>query len=266
MEVMTEPLPPLIGLPSCVREIQDAPFHTVGDKYVRAVAVSAKALPVTIPSLGDVLDIEALVASLDGLLLTGSPSNVHPSLYGKPASAEAEPYDRERDSTSLPLIRAALEQGVPMLAICRGFQELNVVLGGSLHARVHELPGRMDHRRPQDPDPDVQYGPKHKVIFEAGSQIAEIFGCRELQVNSLHWQALDRVADSLEVEGRADDGTIEVVRVKDAKAFAIGVQWHPEYKSWESPASTRLFEAFGAATRVKAATRWPRATASKQAG
>ena len=266
MVAMTRTLLPLIGLPSCVREIDGAPFHTVGDKYVRAVALSAKALPVTIPSLGDVLDVEALVASLDGLLLTGSPSNVHPSLYGLQPSAKAEPYDRERDGTSLPLIRAALDQGVPMLAICRGFQELNVVLGGSLHARVHELPDRMDHRRPKDPDPDVQYGPKHKVTFQPDSHIAEIFGTRELQVNSLHWQALDRVAEDLVVEGWADDGTVEAVRVKDSAAFAIGVQWHPEYKAWENAASTRLFEAFGTAAQRQAAKRWQPTATAKRAG
>ena len=256
---------PLIGLPACVNDIKDMPFHTVGDKYVRAVAVSCKALPVMIPSLGDLIDVDALVATLDGVLLTGSPSNVHPSLYGTTATPKAEPYDRERDATSLPLIRAALDQGVPMLAICRGFQELNVVLGGSLHARVHELPDRMDHRRPNDPDLDVQYGPKHRVIFEPGCQTAKMFACQDLAVNSLHWQALDRVADDLAVEGRAEDGTVEAVRVKSAMAFAFGVQWHPEYKSWENAASTRLFEAFGAAARARAAGRVERPVIAEMA-
>ena len=247
--------PPLIGLPACVRTLDDQSFHVAGDKYVRAVARCVKGLPLVVPALGTHLDVEALVASLDGLLVTGSPSNVHPSLYDRAPGPEAEPYDRERDDTSFPLIRAALDQGVPLLAICRGFQELNVLLGGSLHPRVHEVAGRLDHRRPQDPDPDVQYGPKHRVTFEADSRIAEIFGTREMQINSLHWQALDRVAEKLIVEGRADDGTVESVRVKDAKAFAIGVQWHPEYKAWENPLSARLFEAFGTAARSRRAAR-----------
>jgi putative glutamine amidotransferase len=235
--------------------LDEQSFHVAGDKYVRAVALCVKGLPLVVPALGKDLDIDALVASLDGLLLTGSPSNVHPTLYEQAPSEAAEPYDEERDATSLPLIRTALEQGVPILAICRGFQELNVLLGGSLHPRVHEVPGRMDHRRPQHPDPDVQYGPKHKVTFEKDSQIAKIFGACELEINSLHWQALDRVADRLLVEGRADDGTVESVRVKDAKGFAIGVQWHPEYKAWENPQSMRLFEAFGDAARRRAAAR-----------
>jgi putative glutamine amidotransferase len=246
---------PVVGLPACVHEIKDLPFHAVGDKYLRAVAVSAKALPVIIPSLGDIVDIEAIVASLDGLLMTGSPSNVHPSHYGTAPSPEAEPYDPKRDSTSLPLIRVALDQGLPLFAICRGFQELNVALGGNLHARVHEITGRMDHRRPIHPDFDVQYGPKHKVAFTQESEIAEILGTRELEVNSLHWQALDNVAEDLVVEGRAADQTAEAVRVKNAKSFAIGVQWHPEYKSTENAASTRLFEAFGAAVRARSAAR-----------
>jgi putative glutamine amidotransferase len=253
--MMRETILPVVGLPACVHEIKDVPFHAVGDKYLRAVAVSAKALPVIIPSLGDIVDIEAIVASLDGLLMTGSPSNVHPSHYDTAPSLEAEPYDRIRDSTSLPLIRVALDQGLPLFAICRGFQELNVVLGGSLHARVHEITGRMDHRRPIHPDPDVQYGPKHKVVFTPESEIAEILGTRELEVNSLHWQALDNVAEDLVVEGRAADQTVEAVRVKNAKSFAIGVQWHPEYKSTENAASTRLFEAFGAAARARSAAR-----------
>lgn len=263
---MTNTTLPLVGLPACVRTLDDAPFHVVGDKYARAVAVCAKALPLVIPSLGKQLDIESLVASLDGLLMTGSPSNVHPSHYDQAPTPEAEPFDPERDATSLPLIEAALDQGVPMLAICRGFQELNVQLGGSLFPRVHELPGRMDHRRPKDPDPDVQYGANHRVTFDAGSRAAEIFGKLEMDINSLHWQALDRVADRLVVEGRADDGTIEAVRVKDAKAFAIGVQWHPEYKAWENPNSVRLFEAFGDAVRARAALRRGDVTAQKLAG
>jgi len=263
---MTNAPLPLVGLPSCVRGLDDQSFHVVGDKYVRAVALCVKALPLVVPALGRHLDIEALVDSLDGVLLTGSPSNVHPSLYDQAPSPAAEPYDQERDATSFPLIQAALDRGVPLLAICRGFQELNVVLGGSLHPRVHELPGRMDHRRPQDSNPDVQYGPKHLVTFEPGSRSAEIFGTAELQINSLHWQALDRVADRLVVEGRAEDGTVESVRVKDTGAFALGVQWHPEYKAWENPASLRLFQAFGDAARARAAARRGGSAAVKLAG
>lgn len=251
---------PLVGVPACVRDVDGQPFHTVGDKYVRAVAVCAGAAPLMIPSLGeDLVDLRRLVRSLDGIMMTGSPSNVHPSHYGQPASVEAEPFDPARDATSLALIRIALAEGVPLLAICRGYQELNVALGGTLHIRVHELPGRMDHRRPQHAELDVQYGPRHPVILRPGGPLAAMAKAASidgpLMVNSLHWQGLDRIADGLTVEAEAEDGTPEAVSVDGARAFALGVQWHPEYKAWENPFSRELFEAFGAAARARAAAR-----------
>jgi putative glutamine amidotransferase len=246
---------PLIGLPACNRIIDGMPYHTVGDKYLRAVAEAADGIPLVIPAFDGVLDLPDLAARLDGLLLTGSPSNVLPGHYGAPANPEAEPHDPHRDATTLPLIQAALEDGVPLLAICRGMQELNVALGGSLHARVHELPGRDDHRRPKHEDLNVQYGPRHPVRLRGGGALAEIAGETSLTVNSLHWQAIDRVAPGLEVEATAPDGTIEAVSVKNARDFAIGVQWHPEYRPLDDAFSTRLFAAFGAAARARAAGR-----------
>ncbi len=258
---MTKASPlPLVGVPACVRDVDGQPFHTVGDKYVRALAISSGVAPLMIPSLGeDLVDLRRLVQGLDGLMMTGSPSNVHPTHYGQVETPEAEPFDPARDATSLALIRLALEEGLPLLVICRGFQELNVALGGTLHARVHEIEGRMDHRRPQHPELDVQYGPRHPVKLRAGGPIAalaEAAGTEgDLMVNSLHWQALDRVAERLVVEAEAEDGTPEAVSVKGAKAFALGVQWHPEYKAWENPFSRQLFEAFGAASRARASGR-----------
>lgn len=251
---------PLVGVPACVRDMDGQPFHTVGDKYVRALAVSAGVAPLMVPSLGEELvDLRRLLRALDGIMMTGSPSNVHPSRYGQAASAEAEPFDVARDATSLALIRLALEEGVPLLAICRGYQELNVALGGTLHVRVHEVPGRFDHRRPQHPELDVQYGPHHPVTLRPGGRLdalARAAGIEgPLMVNSLHWQGLDRVADGLTIEAEAEDGTPEAVSVNGAKAFAIAVQWHPEYKSWENPFSRQLFAAFGDAARVHAAAR-----------
>jgi putative glutamine amidotransferase len=255
----TAPLP-LVGVPACVRDVDGQPFHTVGDKYVRALAISAGVAPLMIPSLGgDLVDLHRLLRSLDGVMMTGSPSNVHPSHYGQAESVEAEPFDIARDATSLALIRLALDEGVPLLAICRGYQELNVALGGSLHVRVHEVPGRMDHRRPQHAELDVQYGPHHPVALRAGGPLAAYARAAgidgPLMVNSLHWQGLDRIAATLTVEAEAEDGTPEAVSVKGAKAFALGVQWHPEYKAWENPFSRQLFEAFGAAARARAAAR-----------
>ena len=246
---------PLIALPACVKQVGDQNYHTIGDKYVRAVAEAADAVPLVFPALAGGSDPAAILEGVDGVVLTGSPSNVHPSRYGLAPSPEAEPYDEARDATTLPLIEAALARGLPLLAICRGFQELNVALGGTLHARVHELEGRMDHRRPKHEDPDVQYGPRHGVTFVAGGAFEAIAGRREIEINSLHWQAIDRPAPGLIIEGEAPDGTIEAVRVKDAKAFALGVQWHPEYKPQRDDFSVRLFKAYGEAARRYAAAR-----------
>jgi len=247
--------PPLVGLPADLRVIDGQPFHALGDKYARAVALAAGALPVMIPALADVQEPAAVLEHLDGLLLTGARSNVHPSRYGAEPSAAAEPYDETRDASTFALIEAALERGLPLLAICRGLQELNACLGGTLHPRVHELPGRLDHRRPEHPDRDVQYGPRHRVRLCPGGALAELLGRREIEVNSLHWQAVDRVAPALVVEGEAEDGTIEALRVREARGFALAVQWHPEYKVLDDPHSTALFRAFGAAAAAWAAAR-----------
>jgi putative glutamine amidotransferase len=242
---------PLVAVPACMKEVGGLPFHAVGDKYVRAVAEAAGAVPLMIPSLGEFFDPASLLAGLDGLLMTGSVSNVHPRHYGLAAHPAAEPHDEARDAVTLPLIRAALEQGLPLLCICRGFQELNVVLGGTLHARVHEVPGRLDHRSPGTGDHDRDYAPRHGVRLAPGSQLRRILGKDEIQVNSLHWQGIDRLAGGLVAEGVAPDGTIEAVAVKGARAFALGVQWHPEYKVLANPDSVLLFKAFGDAVRAR---------------
>jgi putative glutamine amidotransferase len=255
---MNEPTTkPLVGVPACVRERSGLVYHEAGDKYVRAVAQAAGAQPLIIPSLEDEIDVPNLVRQLDGVLMTGSPSNVHPECYGRAASPEAEPYDVARDSVSLPLIQEALHQGVPLFAICRGFQELNVALGGTLHPRLHELPGRRDHRRPQVPDLAEQYGPRHSVRLVEGGVFASLLGVTELSVNSLHWQGIDRLAERLMAEGTAEDGTIEAVRVEAATGFALGVQWHPEYAVMD-PANRLnrvLFGAFGEAAAARAKAR-----------
>ena len=247
------PSKPVIGVPACIKQIDGMPFHSVQDKYLRAVVEAAGCLPLVIPAYGDETEPARLIGMIDGLMLTGSPSNVHPAHYGRDPHPEAEPHDEERDSTTLPLIGLALESGLPLFAICRGFQELNVALGGTLDARVHELPGRRDHRRPEHADLDVQYGPVHPAHLTPDGVFARLLGTTEITVNSLHNQGLDRVAESLAVEAVADDGTVEAVSVKGARGFALGVQWHPEYKAMENPVSARLFAAFGDAARAHAA-------------
>jgi putative glutamine amidotransferase len=246
---------PLIGIPACVRALDNHPFHTVGEKYITAVSGGAGGLPLLIPSLGEIFDMRDLVRRLDGLLVTGSPSNVAVQLYsGKPDRPDS-PQDPKRDATTLPLIRAALAEGLPLLCICRGIQELNVALGGTLVTQVHEQPGALDHRALKTDDIDLKYGPRHAVELSPDGQLATLLGTKQIQVNSLHWQAIDRLADDLKVEGRAPDGVIEAVSVANAKAFALGVQWHPEWKFADNAVSTALFQAFGQAARARAKRR-----------
>ena len=247
---------PVIGIPVCTRRIDDVPFHVVGEKYITAVADGAGGLPLLIPALGDRFELPALVGRLDGLLVTGSPSNVAAHHYGGPADRPGSPQDPARDATTLPLIRAALAAGLPMLCICRGLQELNVALGGTLHQQVHAQPGRLDHRSPQGVPFDERYGARHSATLTPGGRLAQIVGRREIMINSLHWQAIDRLADGLDVEAVAPDDVIEAVSVRDAGNFALGVQWHPEYRVAENPDSLALFDSFGRAARARAAARW----------
>ncbi len=252
---MTEVRAPLIGLPSCVRDIGIHPFHVVGDKYIRAVADGAGGLPFQVPALGDALDRAAVLDRVDGLLFTGSPSNVEPHHYEGPTSAPGTFHDVERDATTLPLIREAITAGVPILCICRGIQELNVALGGTLHQKVHEVPGRLDHREDETLPRDARYEPAHSVTLEPGGVLAGLWHEAVVQVNTLHSQGVDRVAPSLVVEATAPDGQIEAVRVEGAKALALGIQWHPEWKVTENPFSMAIFGAFGDAARARLASR-----------
>lgn len=240
---------PLIGISCCVKPfgVFATPNHAASDSYVRVVLGPVGGIPVLLPAAGEVLAPEIL-PRLDGLILTGSRSNVCPEHYDGPPHAEGTPEDHARDATTLPLIRAAIAAGLPLLAICRGLQELNVALGGSLDQRIQDLPGRIDHSTPVDQKlPRVRAAKAHMVRLLPGSPIAQLAGGTELPVNSLHNQGIARLAPRLVAEGWAPDGTIEAVRVKDAPGFALGVQWHPEY-DWERDAvSRRLFEIFGRA-------------------
>lgn len=240
---------PLVGLPADTHENAGFMYHSIGDKYVRAVAEAAQCTPVMIPSMIDALEIDALLDHFDGILMTGAVSNVHPPHYGEQPSADHEPYDHARDATTLKLIDRVIARGIPLFCICRGFQELNVALGGTLHTQIHKQPGKLDHRGPMNAAYDEIYQPAHPVIFEPASHFARLLGKSETMVNTVHWQGLDRVADRLTVEGRAPDGVVEAVRVKDAAGFALGAQWHPEYRCTENPDSMKLFQAFGQAAR-----------------
>lgn len=246
--------PPLIACPACVRDSNGLPFHKAGDKYVVAISRGAGAIPVVIPALGTAppngIPIDALLDRVDGLLMTGSPSNVHPERYGGTPSTEDTLHDPVRDDTTLPLIRAAVERGMPLLALCRGHQELNVALGGTLHQRLQELPGRLDHRSRKGDPIEMRYGPAHEVALAPGGLVARIANAETISVNSLHAQGIDRLAPGLVVEATAPDGTIEAVRVDRAGTFMLGIQWHPEWRFWENRFGIALFKAFGEAVRA----------------
>jgi putative glutamine amidotransferase len=231
----------------CDRKISgDMPVHQANDEYIIAIRDGAGALPLLIPSTDTPLDIAAVLGAVDGLLFTGSPSNVAPSHYGATARPGTE-LDERRDATTLPLLRAASASATPLLAICRGFQELNVALGGSLHQHVQEIPGRLDHREPKDVPLEVEYGPAHAIAIAPGGLLARLSGLTEAKVNSLHHQGIDRLAPSLSVEATAPDGQIEAVSLVGAKAFLLGVQWHPEWQFARDPLSRAIFAGFGAA-------------------
>ena len=244
---------PLIGIPADRRLLGAHPFHCVGEKYIAAVADGARAIPVLIPALGDGLDLEDLLERFDGLMLTGSPSNVQPHHYGGPASDPGTLHDPERDATTLPMIPRAIAAGMPVLAICRGFQEMNVAFGGTLWQKLQEVDGFRDHREDKDQPVDVQYAPAHPVQLVPGGLLAKLAGRDRLDVNSLHAQGVQQLGAGLAVEATAPDGVIEAFRAVDAPAFAVGVQWHPEWKMQTNDFSRALFGAFGDAARARAA-------------
>ncbi len=246
---------PLVGLPSDRKQIGHHPFQAVGEKYVRAVVDGAACLPVLLPSLSPSLDLRPVLDGLDGLLLTGSPSNIEPQHYGTEASWPGNLHDPARDGTTLPLVPLAIEMRLPVLAICRGLQEVNVALGGTLHQKVHEIIGFDDHREKPDDPLGVQYAPSHPVELAEGGLLARIAGAREVLVNSLHGQGIRDLGRGLVVEARARDGLVEAVRLEDPGPFLLAVQWHPEWRVTENPFYLGIFQAFAAACRERAKTR-----------
>jgi putative glutamine amidotransferase len=247
---------PFIGIPADRRLLGHHPFHCVGEKYIHAVAAGADALAVLIPSLGEALDPDDWLRRFDGILLTGSPSNVEPHRYGGPASEQGTLHDPYRDATTLPLIPRAVASGMPILAICRGFQEMNVAYGGTLWQKLHEVPGLANHRENTEAPLDEQYGLAHDVELVEGGLLRKLAGGEpRIKVNSLHSQGVQTLGANLEVEARAPDGVIEAFRVRGAPGFAYAVQWHPEWKFSSNPFSQALFAAFGAAARQYADTR-----------
>lgn len=246
---------PLVAVSADSKHFENHTWHAVPGQYLEAAVSVAGVFPVLVPAFGEKLDIGRLLSCVDGVMLTGSKSNVHPANYGGEATDKHGPFDEARDTTTLHLIRRAIEAGVPLLAICRGIQELNVALGGTLAADIHEIDGRLDHRGAESASHDERFALGQTVRIEPAGRLAGIFEAAEITVNSVHRQAIDRLAPGLAVEAVAPDGTVEAVSVKDAPAFALGVQWHPEYWAKTDGNSARIFRAFGDAVRAHAAAR-----------
>jgi putative glutamine amidotransferase len=249
---------PLVWLPADHRLMGSGentmPFLVLGDKYARAVKVNAMAQPVMFP-LADAADIAALIELVDGVMLTGSPSNVHPSHFGKTIADAHLPLDEARDALTLHLVNACIEKAVPLLGICRGFQEMNVALGGSLHQQVHALDGMHDHRESPHGSYEQQYAPSHDVHFLPDSIFAQWAGANTTKVNSVHGQGIDRLAQGLRAVGHADDGLIEAIEVQGASTFAYAVQWHPEWRTTDNSFYSAIFKAFGEACAKRNAAR-----------
>ncbi len=240
---------PLVGLPADTYEKSGFLFHSLGDKYVRALTDVSKVLTAMIPSMIDETQINALLDHFDGVLMTGAVSNVHPPHYGEEATEAHEPFDHGRDQTTLKLIRAVIDRGMPLFCICRGFQELNVVMGGTLATEIQNVSNRLDHRGHGE-DPDTRYRLAHKISIEKGGLLNRILGKTETEINSVHRQGIKVLGKGLEVEAIAPDGIIEAISVKGARTFAFGTQWHPEYRAAQNPDSVKLFTAFGEAVRA----------------
>ena len=251
---------PVIGVIGNTRLVEGRfTAQSVGETNLRAIADVAGALPLMFAGTPAITDIGALLDTVDGVLLTGGRANVHPSRFGVEPSPKHEPYDVQRDALALALVDVCVTRGVPIFGICRGLQEMNVAYGGSLHPEIRELPGRVNHRMPRlengeiHPDHAVIFGERHDVHLTPGGEFQRLLACDTIRVNSLHGQGILDPGQRVIVEGVADDGTIEAIRIADAPGFALGVQWHAEYDPQRNPVNRKLFEAFGQAVARQAA-------------
>jgi putative glutamine amidotransferase len=245
---------PVVGVIGNTHVVENRfPAQLCGERNLRAVADVTGALPMMFAGTPEITDIGALLDVVDGIVLTGARANVHPTLFGLEPHPRHEPYDDKRDALALPLVEACVARGVPIFGICRGFQEMSVAFGCSLHPEIRELPGRMNHRMPRlengeiHPDPLVIFADRHDVKLVPDGAFARILGCETIRVNSLHGQGIDVPGQRVVIEGVAEDETIEAIRIEGASGFALGVQWHAEYDPQQNPVNRKLFEAFGAA-------------------
>jgi len=251
---------PTVAIPVDVKDIAGRPFHAVGEKYINAVAFGANAFPVLLPALSqgeqikalnEYFDIEELIQQYDGIFLPGSLSNVNPERYGQSQKTPDLPTDFQRDESTYQLIHAALKYDIPLLGVCRGFQEMNVAFGGTLHQKVHDQAEFMDHREDQSKSYDIQYDLAHDIHLTPNGILASLTDSETVRINSLHGQGVDKLGDNLVIEATAPDGLIEAFRVDDETKFALAVQWHPEWKVEEYPFYNAIFQAFGEAIRKR---------------
>jgi putative glutamine amidotransferase len=243
---------PVVGVIGNAHIVENRfPAQICGEKNLRAVAEVAGALPLVFAGSPDITDVGALLDVVDGILLTGARANVHPTRFRTEPNAKHEPYDERRDAVALSLVEACVERGIPIFGICRGLQEMNVAMGGSLHPEIREIPGRMNHRMPRlengeiHPDPTVVFAERHDVTLVPDGAFARILGRDKIRVNSLHGQGVLEPGRRVVIEGVAEDGTVEAIRIADAPGFALGVQWHAEYEAASNAVNRALFEAFG---------------------
>ena len=242
---------PIVGIISNHYLINDQyPAHANGKMNADAVAEVSDALPLTFPGDPSAVEIRELMEIFDGFLFTGGRPNVHPEEYGHEETEAHGTFDRARDAVALPLIRACVERGQPVLAICRGFQEVAVAFGSTLHPEIRDLPGRDNHRMPPDGTLEEKFALRHAVHLEPGGVYARLFGAERVMTNTLHGQGIDAAGPRVRVDGRAPDGTAEAITIEGAPGFALAVQWHPEWNAGQDPVSRRLFEAFGDACRA----------------
>lgn len=245
---MTRPIVGIIGNQYLLND--QYPAHAGGTMNSEAIAEVCGAMPMLIPADPRFVSVPELLEICDGFLFTGGRPNVHPEEYGEAETEAHGAFDRARDAITLPLIRALVERGQPLLGICRGFQEVNVAMGGSLYPEIRDLPGRMNHRMPPDGTLEEKFALRHKVTLAEGGPFARLFGATEVMTNTLHGQGIKRPGARIVIDGHAPDGTPEAIYVQDAPGFTLSVQWHPEYRAAEDPVSRPLFEAFGAAVKA----------------
>jgi len=250
---MTRPIVGIIGNSYLLND--NYPTHTGGTMNTAAVSDVSGCLPLIVPSDPRYVSVDELLETCDGFLLTGGRPNVHPEEYGEHATAAHGDFDRCRDAITLPLVRACVERGQPFFGICRGFQEVNVAMGGTLYPEIRDLPGRMNHRMPPNGTLEEKFAIRHAVHFDEGGKFHKVLGATDVMTNTLHGQGIKTPGTRVVVEGHADDGTPEAVYIMDAPGFTLSVQWHPEWQACSDPVSRPLFEAFGDAVRAWAGSK-----------